>query len=68
MGFDPGSPGLRPEPKADAPPLSHPGAPQFVSFQWIEGISELKGVLVIVSVLLFFWGLPIKNVLDLPYT
>ena len=26
-GLDPGTPGSRPEPKADAQPLSHPGAP-----------------------------------------
>ena len=25
-GFDPGTPGSGPEPKADAQPLSHPGA------------------------------------------
>ena len=27
VGFDPGSPGSRPEPKADAQLLSHPGVP-----------------------------------------
>ena len=27
MGFDPGSPGPCPGPKADAQPLSHPGVP-----------------------------------------
>ena len=27
MGLDPGTPGSGPEPKADAPPLSHPGVP-----------------------------------------
>ena len=27
VGLDPGSPGSRPEPKADTQPLSHPGAP-----------------------------------------
>ena len=27
VGFDPRTPGSRPEPKADAQPLSHPGAP-----------------------------------------
>ena len=26
VGLDPGTPGSRPEPKADAQPLSHPGA------------------------------------------
>ena len=26
-GLDPRTPGLRPEPKADAQPLSHPGVP-----------------------------------------
>ena len=29
MGFDPGSPGSRPEPKAGAKPLRHPGIPSF---------------------------------------
>ena len=28
MGLGPGSPGSRPEPKADAQPLSHPGIPE----------------------------------------
>ena len=33
MGFDPGTPpGSRPEPKADAQPLSHPGAPDLIHF------------------------------------
>ena len=31
MGFDPGSPGSRPGPKAGAKPLRHPGIPQFDS-------------------------------------
>ena len=29
VGFDPGSPGLRPGPKAGAKPLRHPGIPPF---------------------------------------
>ena len=28
VGLDPGTPGSRPGPKADAQPLSHPGIPQ----------------------------------------
>ena len=32
VGFDPGSPGSRPGPKAGAKPLRHPGIPQFDSF------------------------------------
>ena len=33
VGFDPGSPGLRPGPKAGAKPLCHPGIPpKFVIF------------------------------------
>ena len=28
MGLDPTTPGSRPEPKADAQPLCHPGAPE----------------------------------------
>ena len=30
VGLDPGTPGSRPEPKADAQPLSHPGVPIFL--------------------------------------
>ena len=29
LGLDPGTPGSRPEPKAGAKPLSHPGIPRF---------------------------------------
>ena len=32
MGFDPGSPGSRPGPKAGAKPLSHPGIPYLLLF------------------------------------
>ena len=32
VGFDPGSPGSRPGPKAGAKPLRHPGIPFFVRF------------------------------------
>ena len=30
VGFDPGSPGLHPGPKAGAKPLRHPGIPDFI--------------------------------------
>ena len=30
VGFDPGSPGLRPGPKAGAKPLRHPGIPIYI--------------------------------------
>ena len=30
VGFDPGSPGSRPGPKAGAKPLRHPGIPDFI--------------------------------------
>ena len=33
-------PGSRSEPKADAQPLSHPGAPMFISFNSLEIILE----------------------------
>ena len=39
MGFDPGSPGSRPGPKAGAKPLRHPGIPQSFSFKWAGNIS-----------------------------
>ena len=32
VGFDPGSPGSRPGPKAGAKPLRHPGIPGIVTF------------------------------------
>ncbi|CAD7673619.1 unnamed protein product [Nyctereutes procyonoides] len=32
VGFDPGSPGSRPGPKAGAKPLRHPGIPRFIYF------------------------------------
>ena len=32
VGFDPGSPGSRPGPKAGAKPLRHPGIPLFKFF------------------------------------
>ena len=32
MGFDPGSPGSRPGPKAGTKPLSHPGISLFIRF------------------------------------
>ena len=32
VGFDPGSPGSRPGPKAGAKPLRHPGIPSFYDF------------------------------------
>ena len=32
VGFDPGSPGSRPGPKAGAKPLRHPGIPEYVTF------------------------------------
>ena len=34
VGFDPGSPGTRPGPKAGAKPLRHPGIPTFVFWIW----------------------------------
>ena len=40
MGFDPGSPGSRPGPKAGAKPLRHPGIPgkQFLTQKGIMGL------------------------------
>ena len=33
VGFDPGSPGSRPGPKAGAKPLCHPGIPHYMYFK-----------------------------------
>ena len=35
MGFDPGSPGSRPGPKAGTKPLRHPGIPASIIFDLI---------------------------------
>ena len=32
VGLDPRTPGSQPEPKADAQPLNHSGAPEYISF------------------------------------
>ena len=40
VGFDPGSPGSRPGPKAGAKPLRHPGIPPFI-FQWTPWLLSL---------------------------
>ena len=37
VGFDPGSPGSRPGPKAGAKPLRHPGIPHFFIIVFIFG-------------------------------
>ena len=36
MGFDPGSPGSRPGPKAGAKPLRHPGIPHLYSSKCLK--------------------------------
>ena len=41
-GLDPGTPGSRPGPKADAPPLSHPGAPEFYNFYLVFFVVAVK--------------------------
>ena len=49
MGFDPGSPGSCPGPKADAKPLRHPGIPSrlflFV-LTWIDTSREILNELI----------------------
>ena len=42
MGFDPGSPGSRPGPKAGTKPLHHPGIPKVVSLK-INLLGQLGG-------------------------
>ena len=41
VGFDPGSPGSRPGPKAGAKPLRHPGIPD-LKFLYFEGPCKEK--------------------------
>ena len=46
VGFDPGSPGSRPGPKAGAKPLRHPGIPSktvFTEFLFTKTLHHLAG-------------------------
>ena len=43
VGFDPGSPGSRPGPKAGARPLRHPGIPLEIFFKAIFWLGEGGG-------------------------
>ena len=42
VGFDPGSPGSRPGPKAGAKPLRHPGIP-LIFFKWKQTVLQMSG-------------------------
>ena len=42
QGLDPGTPGSPPELKADAQPLSHPGAS--LAALWLSGFGSQKGL------------------------
>ena len=48
MGLDPVTPGSLPEPKVDAQPLSHPGAPWFLNFDATDTWSQKMFVVEIV--------------------
>ena len=52
VGFDPGSPGSRPGPKAGAKPLCHPGIPVYYFLIWGGGTFTLR-MLTIVLCLAF---------------
>ena len=43
LGLDPGTPGLRPGPKAGAKPLSHPGIPKANTFVLLIVLSNKYG-------------------------
>ena len=47
VGFDPGTPGSHPGPKADTQPLSHPGVPVPSHLNWdflvLQGKVQLRG-------------------------
>ena len=40
VGFDPGSPGSRPGPKASAKPLRHPGIPDGAEIYLLNGVND----------------------------
>ena len=46
VGFDPGSPGSRPEPKAGAKPLRHPGIPRSLFMLRVSGVALVASYLV----------------------
>ena len=45
MGFDPGSPGSRPGPKAGAKPVHHPGIPVLIFFKFGIDINAIHSIL-----------------------
>ena len=45
VGFDPGSPGSRPGPKAGAKPLRHPGIPIFLEIKNPEQLTDVRNLL-----------------------
>ena len=45
--FNPRTPGSRPEPKADAEPLSHPGAPEYFLQQYLFSSSPHRNLVVL---------------------
>ena len=49
VGFDPGTPGSRPGPKAGAKPLCHPGIPFcfFISFPPLPTLIEVRTLLTV---------------------
>ena len=54
MGLDPRTPGSRPEPKADAQPLSHPGAPSLLLYKNLLRTKKTTDLLFFVVVVVFF--------------
>ena len=71
MGLDLGTPGSRPEPKADAQPLSHPGIPKHTHFRENQKIWIWFGCLVArKSCYSFVWchsGNKVHSVRNIPY-
>ena len=56
VGFDPGSPGSRPGPKAGAKPLRHPGIPNSFIFYSISFSSIIFYSFGFLSIIFFFFN------------
>ena len=63
VGFDPGSPGSRPGPKAGAKPPRHPGIPSVKRLPLAEGVTPGPGIesLIRCPVRSLFLPLPVSN-------
>ena len=66
VGFDPGSPGSRPGPKAGAKPLRHPGIPLKFCLHFDMGPSKaLRSILILIGASCTWPGLSFYSIVGL---